>query len=83
MLLQGEAEPLQPATLNQFPLFARGKKDISPKGLQKVHRWVGKRTDESVHMLKEKASKQPSRVNSIMILPQVHLRKPCYDFYFL
>ena len=21
--------------------------------------------------------------NSIMILPQVHLRKPCYDFYFL
>ena len=23
------------------------------------------------------------RTNSIMILPQVHLRKPCYDFYFL
>ena len=22
-------------------------------------------------------------LNSIMILPQVHLRKPCYDFYFL
>ena len=22
-------------------------------------------------------------INSIMILPQVHLRKPCYDFYFL
>ena len=22
-------------------------------------------------------------VQSIMILPQVHLRKPCYDFYFL
>ena len=21
--------------------------------------------------------------NSVMILPQVHLRKPCYDFYFL
>ena len=21
--------------------------------------------------------------NSLMILPQVHLRKPCYDFYFL
>lgn len=20
---------------------------------------------------------------SVMILPQVHLRKPCYDFYFL
>ena len=23
------------------------------------------------------------QVQSIMILPQVHLRKPCYDFYFL
>ena len=22
-------------------------------------------------------------MNSVMILPQVHLRKPCYDFYFL
>ena len=22
-------------------------------------------------------------LNSLMILPQVHLRKPCYDFYFL
>ena len=22
-------------------------------------------------------------ISSIMILPQVHLRKPCYDFYFL
>ncbi len=21
--------------------------------------------------------------HSVMILPQVHLRKPCYDFYFL
>ena len=25
----------------------------------------------------------PHQVYSIMILPQVHLRKPCYDFYFL
>jgi hypothetical protein len=23
------------------------------------------------------------RQRSVMILPQVHLRKPCYDFYFL
>ena len=31
-----------------------------------------------------KQSKQASRFsNSLMILPQVHLRKPCYDFYFL
>ena len=26
-------------------------------------------------------SRNPQR--SVMILPQVHLRKPCYDFYFL
>ena len=25
----------------------------------------------------------PEDPNSLMILPQVHLRKPCYDFYFL
>ena len=24
-----------------------------------------------------------ARTNTLMILPQVHLRKPCYDFYFL
>jgi hypothetical protein len=33
------------------------------------------------------SSQQPSRVvrtlHPVMILPQVHLRKPCYDFYFL
>ena len=23
------------------------------------------------------------KTKSLMILPQVHLRKPCYDFYFL
>ena len=26
---------------------------------------------------------QGGEVSSVMILPQVHLRKPCYDFYFL
>ena len=25
----------------------------------------------------------PAPAASLMILPQVHLRKPCYDFYFL
>ena len=28
-------------------------------------------------------SRSPLRLVSVMILPQVHLRKPCYDFYFL
>ena len=35
-----------------------------------------------VHM-PQKGQQQPHQVHSIMILPQVHLRKPCYDFYFL
>ena len=29
------------------------------------------------------SSRSPPEQGSIMILPQVHLRKPCYDFYFL
>lgn len=24
-----------------------------------------------------------AHISTLMILPQVHLRKPCYDFYFL
>jgi hypothetical protein len=50
-------------------------------GLQEVHRW----RDEDggcAHAPKE-GQQQPHQVHSIMILPQVHLRKPCYDFYFL
>ena len=35
-----------------------------------------------VHVPRE-ASNNPLKFYSIMILPQVHLRKPCYDFYFL
>jgi hypothetical protein len=30
-----------------------------------------------------RASPQDPQKHSLMILPQVHLRKPCYDFYFL
>ena len=29
------------------------------------------------------APRRGTRRNVVMILPQVHLRKPCYDFYFL
>ena len=49
--------------------------------LQRVHRceWMCK---QSVHMPPMRASNNPFD-NSVMILPQVHLRKPCYDFYFL
>ena len=31
----------------------------------------------------ETKSRYPGVGKSVMILPQVHLRKPCYDFYFL
>jgi hypothetical protein len=48
-------------------------------GLQYVHRWL--KWSECAHA--PKSQQQPNQVYSIMILPQVHLRKPCYDFYFL
>lgn len=34
------------------------------------------------HGIRQGTASRPSPV-SLMILPQVHLRKPCYDFYFL
>ena len=51
-------------------------------GLQRVHRceWMRK---QSVHMPHLGGQQQPVFDDSVMILPQVHLRKPCYDFYFL
>jgi hypothetical protein len=49
----------------------------STKGAQVVKSWsVG------VH-ISWRISNSPTKFYSIMILPQVHLRKPCYDFYFL
>ena len=38
--------------------------------------------EPGVHIPLVEVSYNPFQ-NSIMILPQVHLRKPCYDFYFL
>ena len=38
------------------------------------HRYIGEIIRRSVATASE---------TSVMILPQVHLRKPCYDFYFL
>ena len=50
-------------------------------GLQYVHSWRNDKDDKRAHT--PKSQQQPVQVYSIMILPQVHLRKPCYDFYFL
>ena len=43
----------------------------------------GKNKDDKRALAPLKSQQQPIMVYSIMILPQVHLRKPCYDFYFL
>ena len=39
-------------------------------------------SETGVHITPESQHNQRLQL-SIMILPQVHLRKPCYDFYFL
>ncbi|KAJ3884118.1 hypothetical protein F5879DRAFT_813457 [Lentinula edodes] len=46
-----------------------------------MHRWMNRNRRRMCTY--PKASNNPPPKNSIMILPQVHLRKPCYDFYFL
>lgn len=53
----------------------------SDPGLQNVHRWRHK--DDKRAQCSLENQQQLIRFISIMILPQVHLRKPCYDFYFL
>jgi hypothetical protein len=50
--------------------------DVGPSDLRWVHR-KGRRTRRTREALVVVES------DSLMILPQVHLRKPCYDFYFL
>ncbi len=38
---------------------------------------------QTVRVLKDIHLDLTPETSSVMILPQVHLRKPCYDFYFL
>ncbi|KAJ3979162.1 hypothetical protein F5890DRAFT_1421743 [Lentinula detonsa] len=49
----------------------------------KMHRWMNEISRRRAHYPCKRASNSLPPKNSIMILPQVHLRKPCYDFYFL
>ena len=61
------------------------KDTLEPLIIQAYKRCTGGKIKRiNVHMLLEEkpATVYPS-LYSIMILPQVHLRKPCYDFYFL
>ena len=50
--------------------------------LSEVHRCYVDKYEKGAHM-PVKASFKTLQSNTVMILPQVHLRKPCYDFYFL
>ena len=57
-----------------------------PTSSSQVERMKDKQVKDSVHMpLEASYNHLPPCLCfiSIMILPQVHLRKPCYDFYFL
>ena len=44
---------------------------------------AGKPAEETYGTQKTRVQQGPKSAVLIMILPQVHLRKPCYDFYFL
>ncbi len=44
---------------------------------------VGENNKDETSVHAPESQQQPVQVYTIMILPQVHLRKPCYDFYFL
>jgi hypothetical protein len=52
--------------------------------LQDVHKGVMEivNCSGSAHLPLRRGQQHP-QITSVMILPQVHLRKPCYDFYFL
>ena len=59
------------------------KYDIGPNFFDPTKSAQGVKSGcRGVHMLQMKPANNPFE-NSIMILPQVHLRKPCYDLYFL
>ena len=56
-----------------------------PKCLQNMHRrkYEWNKQQQTCTCSFKPATALATHSPSIMILPQVHLRKPCYDFYFL
>jgi hypothetical protein len=52
------------------PSFGGDRDHCLAEATGKIHRWVYNVYSSEYILL-------------LMILPQVHLRKPCYDFYFL
>ena len=58
--------------------WSRALAPRTASGQRQTSRWPRDKSPETGVFAKLEASKKP-----LMILPQVHLRKPCYDFYFL
>ena len=70
-----------PPSKRVFSSFSTGSPSRGPRRLAPPcprGRTLGSRRAEQ-----KRAQAKPIRRASVMILPQVHLRKPCYDFYFL
>ena len=69
----------QPPSATRAPTWAqRGGRGERPQGPRGPHR-----TSESVPFVLAVCVSHAEARSTLMILPQVHLRKPCYDFYFL
>ena len=73
------------ATYETSPRLRRWKRD-----LQIQEAWIGTYSQTPKPSARRKCTfcvdnvfPSKERENVLMILPQVHLRKPCYDFYFL
>lgn len=48
-----------------------------------LHKWLPRCLDTRICWADVRTRVQSASTRTVMILPQVHLRKPCYDFYFL
>ena len=69
-------------TLNTRWAFAWDFKKKVPLEIRKVTPSI-KKSEQSVCHTINSLAECNTRGKHVMILPQVHLRKPCYDFYFL
>jgi hypothetical protein len=70
-IIKEQQQPLQPSLTSErlLPSLQKGAQVVEEVGARRAHA--------------PRDQQQPDQFHSIMILPQVHLRKPCYDFYFL
>ena len=58
--------------------------EVSPFYLvPKLVQWSYPQSAKKIWSFSTATTRVGGKESSVMILPQVHLRKPCYDFYFL